>query len=229
MTNNGADSKMPTLVHDCPYCGATKATFNVPYANPHQSDRFQWNAMGICPACGYGIAVRARTHRTQPAIGNLLQLPGNLANNEAVLAVEVFPERVRIESPEHIPERAARAFVEGSESLASGRATAAAAMFRRCLELALKEHSPDIEAWKLEKRIDKLFAQGRITKDLQEWAHRIRLEGNDALHEAEEFTPKTAGEMMEFTRMVLMYLYTLPERINRRIADAEGVGGGQPV
>ncbi|OXI34532.1 hypothetical protein CFB89_07175 [Burkholderia sp. AU16741] len=133
----------------------------------------------------------------------------------------VFPETEKIESPEHIPERAARAFDEGSDCLARGSATAAAAMFRRCLEIALKEHSPDIEAWKLEKRIDKLFTEGRITVDLKEWAHRIRLEGNDALHEAEEFTPETAGEMMEFTRMVLMYLYTLPERIKLRIETVE--------
>ncbi|RQQ19708.1 DUF4145 domain-containing protein [Burkholderia stagnalis] len=132
----------------------------------------------------------------------------------------MFPKQNKIESPEHIPVRAARAFDEGSDCLARGNATAAAAMFRRCLELALKQHSEDIDAWKLEKRIDKLFAEGRITKDLHAWAHRIRLEGNDALHEAEEFTKETAGEMMEFTRMLLIYLYTLPERIKARIAAA---------
>ncbi|WP_347467546.1 DUF4145 domain-containing protein [Burkholderia stagnalis] len=213
---------MATLVHDCPHCGATKAAFNIPYANVHQTDPHQWNALGTCPACGHGVAIRAYTNRANTPIANLTQLVhGNLVSHNAIKEVMVFPTAEKVESPEHVPERAARAFDEGSDCLARGKATAAAAMFRRCLEIALKEHSPDIEAWKLEKRIDKLFAEGRITKDLKEWAHRIRLEGNDALHDAEEFTSETAGEMMEFTRMVLMYLYTLPERIKVRIADAE--------
>jgi hypothetical protein len=213
---------MPILVHDCPHCGATKASFNIPYANVHQTDRHQWNAIGICPACGHGVAIRAYTRRANQPVANLTQFVlGNLETHDAIQAVVVFPKADKIESPEHIPERAARAFDEGSDCLVRGNATAAAAMFRRCLEIALKEHSPDIEAWKLEKRIDKLFTEGRITVDLKEWAHRIRLEGNDALHEAEEFTAETASEMMEFTRMVLMYLYTLPERIKLRIQAVE--------
>ncbi|WP_244125581.1 DUF4145 domain-containing protein [Burkholderia gladioli] len=150
-----------------------------------------------------------------------MQLQGNLATMANISASEMFPKPEKIDAPEYIPGNAARAFEEGADSLASGRPTAAAAMFRRCLEIALKQHSPDIDAWKLEKRIDKLFNEGRITKDLQEWAHRIRLEGNDALHEEEEFTKETASEMMEFTRMVLVYLYTLPERIRIRVAAAD--------
>ncbi|WP_322010888.1 DUF4145 domain-containing protein [Paraburkholderia sp. J12] len=84
-------------------------------------------------------------------------------------------------------------------------------------EIALKVFSPDVEAWKLEKRIDKLAAENRITKDLQTWAHRVRLDGNDALHEEEEFTKEAATELSEFTRLLLIYLYTLPEKIKRRI------------
>ncbi|CAM2147665.1 DUF4145 domain-containing protein [Pararobbsia alpina] len=95
-------------------------------------------------------------------------------------------------------------------------------MFRRCLEIALKQHSPDVEAWKLEKRIDKLAAEGRITKDLQAWAHRVRLDGNDALHEEEEFTKESAAELMQFTELLLVYLYTLPEKIKARISASDG-------
>ncbi|PCE26239.1 hypothetical protein BWP39_17095 [Paraburkholderia acidicola] len=107
--------------------------------------------------------------------------------------------------------------MEGADCLGSGRYTAAAAMYRRCLEVALKAFCPDVEAWKLEKRIDKLAAENRITKDLQTWAHRVRLDGNDALHEEEQFTKEAATELAEFTRLLLIYLYTLPEKIKRRI------------
>ncbi|WP_333992686.1 DUF4145 domain-containing protein [Burkholderia orbicola] len=212
---------MPTLVRDCPHCGAAHATFSIPYANPHPLTANEWNALGVCPACGYSVSIHVQSMGGSNKIMNLLSLSGNLDALDNVLQVDVFPRSEKIESPEHIPASAARAFDEGTACLTRGNATAAAAMFRRCLEIALKQHSPDIEAWRLEKRIDKLFSEGRITVDLKEWAHRIRLEGNDALHESEEFTAETAGEMMEFTRMVLMYLYTLPERIKLRIATVE--------
>ncbi|MDN7754082.1 DUF4145 domain-containing protein [Burkholderia gladioli] len=212
---------MPTIVTDCPHCGASNAAFNVTYANPHYLRRESWNTLAICPSCGCGIYAVISAHPAHGTIHNLQNIQGNLALHDEVYSIEVFPKAEQVEAPEHIPPLATRAFVEGAESLNAGRPTAAAAMFRRCLEIALKQHSPDIEAWKLDKRIDKLFAEGRITKDLQEWAHRIRLEGNDALHEEEEFTKETASEMMEFTRMVLVYLYTLPERIRIRVAAAD--------
>lgn len=94
-------------------------------------------------------------------------------------------------------------------------------MFRRCLEIALKAHSPEIEAWKLEKRIDKLAAERKITPDMQTWAHRVRLDGNDALHEEEDFTKESATELMEFTRLLLTYMYTLPEKVKQRIEPSE--------
>ncbi|MEN8511973.1 DUF4145 domain-containing protein [Burkholderia sp. RS02] len=203
---------MPTLVHDCPHCGASNSAFNIAYSNQHPSKQHQWNALGICPSCGEGIYVLS--HAIVPNLG---QLAGNLATMGNVSILKVLPRPEKVESPDHIPPAANRAFQEGVACLAIGKATAAAAMFRRCLEIALKAHSPDIEAWKLEKRIDKLFNEGRITKDLQEWAHRVRLDGNDALHEAEEFTKESSIELMEFTRMVLVYLYTLPEKIRLRI------------
>ncbi|ABO60854.1 hypothetical protein AQ808_03620 [Burkholderia pseudomallei] len=101
-------------------------------------------------------------------------------------------------------------------------------MFRRCLEIALKKFSPDIEAWKLEKRIDRLADAGKITQDLKIWAHRVRLDGNDALHEEEEFTRESATELMEFTRLLLTYLYTLPEKIRLRLGQADANSADTP-
>lgn len=203
---------MATLVHDCPHCGAGNSAFNVAYVSPHPSRTYHWNALAICPSCGDGIYILAASLDS-----DLGRLQGNLRAMANVSLLKIEPFRKTVESPEHIPAGADRAFREGIACLAIGKATAAAAMFRRCLEIALKAHSPDVEAWKLEKRIDKLFSEGRITKDLQTWAHRVRLDGNDALHEAEEFTEESAAELMEFTRLLLIYLYTLPEKIRLRI------------
>lgn len=81
------------------------------------------------------------------------------------------------------------------------------------MELALKAFAPEIEAWKLEKRIDKLAAEHRITTDIQEWAHELRLDGNEALHGDEDATQEMTDQMHHLTHFLLIYLYTLPSQI----------------
>ncbi|MGI4814127.1 MAG: DUF4145 domain-containing protein [Janthinobacterium lividum] len=58
--------------------------------------------------------------------------------------------------------------------------TAAAAMFRRSVELALRDLTADVEAWKIEKRIDKLAADGRVAQALRDWVHLIGVASSGA-------------------------------------------------
>lgn len=92
------------------------------------------------------------------------------------------------------------------------------------MELALKAFSPDIEAWKIEKRIDRMAAEHRITRELQAWAHELRLDGNDAMHGDEEATEEMADQMHELCRFLLIYLYTLPLQVEGAKAR-RGEGG----
>lgn len=217
-SNTERDQLMATIVHDCPHCLATRAAFDVAFAQPHPTQGGLWNLLAICPACGLAIYAKVRSpsphHNPKAYVGNLM-----LAQGYFVAAV--FPEAEQSPAPEHVPEAAGRAYEQGARCLGRSDFTPAAAMFRRCLEIALKKFSPDIEAWKLEKRIDRLADAGKITQDLKTWAHRVRLDGNDALHEEEEFTRESATELMEFTRLLLTYLYTLPEKIRLRLGQAD--------
>ncbi|MGU2444413.1 DUF4145 domain-containing protein [Burkholderia cenocepacia] len=210
---------MATLVQDCPHCGAAHAAFTVTNAAMHVRKGNVWNIMAACPACGDPISGEVFASNGQHS--NPHNAQGNLYEANGFKVVEVFPKPIESPTPEHVPPASARAFDQGARCLMRGDFTPAAAMFRRCLEIALKAHSPEIEAWKLEKRIDKLAAERKITEDMKTWAHRVRLDGNDALHEEEEFTKETATELMEFTRLLLTYLYTLPEKIRLRLAPAE--------
>lgn len=90
-------------------------------------------------------------------------------------------------------------------------------MFRRAIDVGTKLLSDEINAWKLDKRIDALANAGLITKDLQAWAHKIRLEGNDAIHELDEPNKDQAAELERFTELVLTYLYTLPARVKANL------------
>ncbi|WP_232482238.1 DUF4145 domain-containing protein [Burkholderia ubonensis] len=209
---------MATIVTDCPHCGASRATFSVVYAQPNVVNPKVWNTFGACPACGGPLAgqVDCPTNTHNP-----MNVQTDLAITPGFKITRTFPAPTESPIPEYVPPAAGRAYDQGARCLNRGDHTPAAAMFRRCLEIALKAHSPEIEAWKLEKRIDKLAAERKITEDMKAWAHRVRLDGNDALHEEEEFTKETATELMEFTRLLLTYLYTLPEKIRLRLAAAE--------
>ncbi|WP_260428215.1 DUF4145 domain-containing protein [Burkholderia sp. Bp9031] len=206
---------MATIVHDCPHCGASLAAFVPIGATVHPKRADFWNLLATCPACGDPIA--AVVWASDGPRSNPTNCATSLNAHHEYRVVALYPKPEVIPTPEHVPDAAARAFEQGTRCLGRGDYTPGAAMFRRCLEIALKKYTPEIEAWKLEKRIDKLATEGKITKDIQAWAHRVRLDGNDALHEEEEFTKESAGELMEFTRLLLTYLYTLPEKIRLRL------------
>lgn len=208
---------MAVFTYDCPHCGARKATFAVQKGRRHPDEALV-NALGTCPGCFNPVALIIYL----PSGGDVDQLTGDLSTrgrHENGSIESVFPQRKTSISPEHAPPAAAKSFIEGSDCLSDGRYTSAVAMFRRALEISLKNFSPEIEAWKLEKRIDKLADKGLITADLKTWAHKIRLEGNEAVHEEDEPTREAATELQLFTEMVMTYLYTLPAKVQANLPN----------
>ena len=87
--------------------------------------------------------------------------------------------------------------------------------FRRVLELTMKDKGPELKGT-LEKRINKLAEEGKLTPDIAEWAHSIRVLGNEAAHDDEEPTPEDVTDLAAFTRVTLEYLYTMPAKVGRR-------------
>ena len=82
-------------------------------------------------------------------------------------------------------------------------------MFRKALDTGLKSKFPDIEG-PLHKRIAKAAEQHELTPALAEWAHQVRLGGNEAVHGEEPLSGKDARALYTFTGLVLRYLFTLP-------------------
>ena len=100
---------------------------------------------------------------------------------------------------------------------------ATGSMFRSALEAGLKEKFPDIDGT-LYERIEKAANQQGLTPDLADWAHRIRLDGNDAVHGDEEFSKEDAERLHAFTELVFLYLFTLPGMLAK--ARDEQTDGG---
>ena len=84
-------------------------------------------------------------------------------------------------------------------------------MFRKTLEIALKQRFSD-EARDLYQRIELAKKQGKLTPDLAEWAHQIRIDGKDAVHD-ETFSEERAHDLRAFTELILLYLFTLPKML----------------
>lgn len=145
----------------------------------------------------------------------LLNINGSIAENKLIHIVSVLPESNPVDVPEHVPVRVAELFREAEENMGDERYESAMAGYRKALEVALKSHTPDIEAFKLDKRIDRLFSEGKITESLKDWAHEIRSIGNVGLHDLEKPEQDEVLQMALLSRYLLIYLYTLPEKVNQ--------------
>lgn len=214
---------MPTLSHDCPHCGIKNNAFLGVKSVENVAKKYHWTTLFICPSCRGGVVVEiadAGTGIDPMSHPSEMRQPMQNMPGKKFGIVNIYPKPIATEVPSHLPERVAKTLREGCEILTQSP-TGACSLFRKTLEIALKDLSPEIEAWKLEKRIDKMAAQHLITPSIQEWAHQLRLDGNEALHESEDPTIDDARQMESLTRFVLMYVYTLPGQIAEARQGAE--------
>lgn len=126
------------------------------------------------------------------------------------------PEKPNI--PLFLPVNVEKAFIEGERSKIAGNVCAAGMTYRRSLELATKEKArniPEASGVQLARRIKILEEHRLLTPDIRDWADHIRLLGNEAAHEEDEPTPQEITNLGNLTRMMLVYLYELPEQILR--------------
>jgi len=73
-------------------------------------------------------------------------------------------------------------------------------------------------------RINKAAEEHLITNDMAQWAHEIRLDANDQRHadaQAALPTEDDARKCVEFATALAQFLFVLPARIQRGLADAE--------
>ena len=129
---------------------------------------------------------------------------------------DVYPQPQPLEAPSGTPEEVAKAYKTAKKNLLSGTDgdyEAACMMARRSVERAVK--AAGAQGHSLKEEIDDLEARRLISPALREWAHQVRLFGNDGAHDA--FVSKEAAEQcVYFAEMLFTYLYTLPEMMAAR-------------
>jgi hypothetical protein len=58
-----------------------------------------------------------------------------------------------------------------------------------------------------------MHQNGRITADIRQWADHVRIVGNEALHDPDDFTESDAKSLRYFTEMFLRYVFELPGKV----------------
>lgn len=200
---------MAVLVHTCPHCSAESASFNLVSELTHPRDSRVSQAWFTCPSCT--LTITALVYKPGPAPLSLYT--EDIKRISSMTIRKIYPGSSPAKAPEHVSERVGDLYLEAVDSLKRQKWTSAASMFRKTLEIALKDVDPTIDAWKLEKRIDKLAELGKITSAIQEWAHELRLDGNEALHGDTPADEATATAMQALTQHTLNYLFTLPKMV----------------
>ena len=207
---------MNVFKNDCPYCGIKSVAFTIlheelwsksPLPPPGSGDYiYGWDAFAKCGHCGRGIIATFKT---------LTERPPTKQQGEARFfkLVEIAPQLPKNSAPEHTPENVARFFEQAMDNLPNNW-DAAGGMFRKALDTGLKSKFPDIKG-KLSTRIKQAAAEQHLTSELAEWAHQIRLDGNDAAHGEEPFSKDDAKRLSQFTHLVFLYLFELPGMLDK--------------
>ena len=200
---------------DCPWCGTIKAGFTiVDNERISKYDHGFWDTFAICGYCYRGV-VATYVGSPNASVGDVSQLRN-------VKFSHLTPSSRKISPPPHTPENIGRFYEQAMLSLAGGSYDAAGSMFRKTLDTGLKEKFPEIPG-NLYTRIQAAAADYKLTPDVAEWANHIRMEGNQAVHDDEPYTPAQAKELQVFTELMLWYLFELPGRLAeaRQVAASE--------
>lgn len=205
---------------DCPHCGTRAAFFAGQgyfyydiitmgdYRHFHQI-----YALYRCSICCNGVA----------ALCGFVSKDNNPRTNINIVfgtdetpILASYPDEKEESAPKFVPENVERFYLQGLSSLGSSSWDAAGSMFRKTLDTATKAINTSLTERRLVDRIDKLFDSGGLTKQLQEWAHEIRMDGNDAVHDDDPFTENDAKELKDFTEIFLQYTFSMPGKLEER-------------
>jgi hypothetical protein len=212
ISERSGESLMAVLVHQCPHCMADRMTLQVTQG-PQNNKRGLHTALLFCPDC------------SNPSAAALYCDPmwfGLSVSMEAMGArvVDIWPKPPNPEVPERLPEPVAKAYLQGERNFAQANMEeAAAGMYGRSLDVALKEVVPDMPKGTLAQRIKRAVEKGHLTPALGDWAGEIRAFRNDALHEVDGITRADLTQIRAFLDIFMRNVFSLPRMLEERRAQ----------
>ncbi|WP_081429624.1 DUF4145 domain-containing protein [Solidesulfovibrio magneticus] len=207
-----------TVALVCPHCCTKNVAFqlvsSVILSKNSQDNRVYYLSFFQCAYCKEGVLIRFSNVISAPP-------PENVTDIGRYKVERIYPEISQVKAPKYVSENIKRFFVQGVDNLKRSNYDAAGMMFRKVLDVSLKEQSED-GSGTLYQRIKRLADGNKLTPSMAEWAHQIRIDGNEAAHDEAPLSREVAESLRDFTELMLMYLYTLPGMLEERRA-AHGV------
>ena len=195
---------MSVFQDDCPHCGTTSVAFTIIQEHlAFKESAPVWDTLAVCGKCSRSVLASFLTSGVEPT--TVLRF----GPFEDIRDVLLSPKPLNTESPQYTPKNVARFYSQGMENLVKNW-DAAGTMFRKALDVGLKVKFPEDNKGSLYERIGRAAQRHDLTPELAEWAHQIRLDGNDAAHDEVPFSDEDARRLQVFTELVFRYLFTLP-------------------
>jgi hypothetical protein len=220
---------MLTIDHDCPRCKTKRVTFDVlgRSAVKHQYGgdwQINFEFFAKCRSCGFAsilVAILDNYSLITSLHTSEYWRNNNLNSDFKVITFVSIKDNATLSAPDHLPEHVAKAFSEGAACLSIGAYNAAGAMFRLSIDLATKHLLPseNIEDGpnrkqrrELASRLEWLFSQNLLPRDLKDLASCVREDGNDGVHDG-TLSEADAEDLADFAVAVLSRLHTEPARV----------------
>ncbi|HEX7759836.1 MAG TPA: DUF4145 domain-containing protein [Caulobacteraceae bacterium] len=198
---------MASIRRTCPHCFTENVEFRIVWGGQRKQP-ITWNCIAICGGCGGPIcfwASNSTPGQGPAAIGGFIE--------PAWIVPYTWPSIEPVRAPQHTPLSVASRFVQGENSFRRGDWNAAVAMYRSALDIGTKG-LPDVpKGQSFFQRLTWLHDNHRITPDIRSWADHVRVEGNEALHDPDEFAEEDAKPLRFFTEMFLRYVFELPGEV----------------
>jgi hypothetical protein len=214
---------MPAVISaKCPHCQTDKMAFSWVADKPLPPPRKgEFLTLFSCNKCGSGLVAEYHFR-----INHGYSTPGACNGDPESAGFQSFkkyPGTMPSAIPSHTPTPLDRYFSQAADALLSGHSDASGAMSRKVVDVStqqlLKEGSK--KYGNIRDRIDALAATNLLRPELKDWAHQIRLGGNDAAHDQDPYTIEEASELLSFVELYLTYVYSLPGRLKTRRDAAE--------
>jgi len=160
--------------------------------------------------CDRGIILYIEK-RGNDAVGNAAGRSGEtFFDNFRILSSA--PSVPPVEVVDNLPRQIQQAFSEAEANFADGRLMSSAIMFRKTVELTVRDLNPEGKGM-LNARIRALQKAEAVPDTLIKLLDTVKFLGNEGAHDEEAPSIDDVERGRDFTRLFLVYSYELPARI----------------
>lgn len=184
----------------------------------HKGSKLEAYGLAFCPRCNGPTLLEFNSYQRylQNIVSSLDEEHGFFGGQSLVAVTASFPPAKEPDIDPAWPSELVRHFADAQRMIDQNMTPSIiVGICRSVLDMATKQLGVDVKEKNLAKRIDRLLSDGIITKPIADWAHVIRVDGNDAVHDGIG-NIEDAREYIAFLRMFLNVAFTLPKRIEER-------------